>query len=154
MAIRHEELQPDLIHHSDRGLQYCSHEYQDLLSAHRIQPSVTEKYDPYENALAERMNGILKTEFLLEGGFPTTRLAQAAVKEAIDTYNYIRPHLSLNMKTPNQIHQSKTAKALGGFSGFEIKSKFVKTVNYFQDGASPLLEEPLLTHCCRYAGHL
>jgi putative transposase len=55
MAIRHEELQPDLIHHSDRGLQYCSHKYQDLLSAHRIQPSVTEKYDPYENALAERM---------------------------------------------------------------------------------------------------
>jgi hypothetical protein len=58
-------------------------------------------------------------------------LAQSAVKEAIDTYNYIRPHLSLNMKTPNQIHQSKTAKALGGFSSFEIKSKSVKNRQLF-----------------------
>jgi len=78
MAINQEELQPDLIHHSDRGLQYCCYEYQQLLRDHQIQPSMTEQYDPYENALAERMNGILKTEFLLEDGFPNSQLAQLA----------------------------------------------------------------------------
>lgn len=95
MAINQGELQPDLIHHSDRGLQYCCYEYQQLLGDHQIQSSMTEQYDPYENALAERMNGILKTEFLPENGFPTSRLAQFAIQEAIDTYNSVRPHLSL-----------------------------------------------------------
>jgi transposase InsO family protein len=115
MAINKEELQPGLIHHSDRGLQYCCYEYQHLLRDHQIQPSMTEHYDPYENALAERMNGILKTEFLLEDGFPNAQLAQFAIKEAIDTYNFLRPHLSLAMKTPHEIHQNKTPKveALG-----------------------------------------
>jgi len=115
MAIRQGELQPDLIHHSDRGLQYCCQEYQQLLCDHQIQPSMTEQYDPYENALAERMNGILKIEFLLEDGFKTSHLAQLAIEEAIKTYNSLRPHLSLNMKTPEEIHQNKTPKveALG-----------------------------------------
>jgi transposase InsO family protein len=115
MAIEQGDLQPDLIHHSDRGLQYCCHEYQQILGDHQIQPSMTEQYDPYENALAERMNGILKTEFLLEDGFPTSILAKFAIEEAIDTYNSIRPHLSLNMKTPQEVHQNKTPKveALG-----------------------------------------
>ncbi len=118
MAIKQGELQPDLIHHSDRGLQYCCHEYQQILCDHKIQPSMTEQYDPYENALAERMNGILKTEFLLEQGFPTSRIAQFAIEEAIDTYNSLRPHLSLNMKTPQEVHQNKPPKveALGGLN--------------------------------------
>ena len=110
MAINQRDLRHDLIHHSDRGLQYCSYEYQQLLNDHQIRPSMTEQYDPYENALAERMNGILKTEFLLEGGFPTSQLAQSAIKESIETYNSIRPHLSLDMKTPEEIHQNKTPK--------------------------------------------
>ncbi len=116
MAIKQSEPQPDLIHHSDRGLQYCCYEYQQLLRNHQIQPSMTEQYDPYENALAERMNGILKTEFLLEGGFPNSRLAQFAVEEAIDTYNSLRPHLSLDMKTPQEVHQNNppNVEALGG----------------------------------------
>ena len=115
MAINQEELQPDLIHHSNRGLQYCCYEYQQLLRDHQIQPSMTEQYDPYENALAERMNGILKTEFLLEDGFPNSQLAQLAIEEAIDTYNSLRPHLSLDMKTPQEVHQNKTpnVEALG-----------------------------------------
>jgi putative transposase len=113
MAIDQLDSQHCLIHHSDRGLQYCSHEYQQLLAQHHIKPSMTEQYDPYENALAERMNGILKTEFLLEGGFPTSRLARLAVEESIATYNQIRPHMSLNMKTPNHVHQSKDPKAFG-----------------------------------------
>lgn len=115
MAIEQGESQPGLIHHSDRGLQYCSYEYQQILRDHQIQPSMTEQYDPYENALAERMNGILKTEFLLESGFPTSSLARLAIEEAVDTYNSIRPHLSLNMKTPQEVHQNKTptTKAVG-----------------------------------------
>jgi len=115
MAIDQEEPQPGLIHHSDRGLQYCCYEYQQLLRDHQIQPSMTEQYDPYENALAERMNGMLKTEFLLEDGFPNSRLARFAIEEAIDTYNSLRPHLSLDMKTPQEIHQNKTPK--GGALG-------------------------------------
>lgn len=110
MAIRENEIHDELIHHSDRGLQYCCYEYQQLLKEHQIKPSMTEQSDPYENALAERMNGILKTEFCLEDGFPTAQLAQWAIEEAIETYNVLRPHLSLNMKTPIEIHQNKTPK--------------------------------------------
>jgi transposase InsO family protein len=115
MAVKQSAPQPDLIHHSDRGLQYCSYEYQQLLNDNRIKPSMTEQYDPYENALAERMNGILKTEFLLESGFPNAQLAKLVIQEAIETYNSLRPHLSLGMKTPTEIHQNKTPKigALG-----------------------------------------
>jgi transposase InsO family protein len=113
MAINQLDSPHGLIHHSDRGLQYCSNEYQQLLAQHNIRPSMTEQYDPYENALAERMNGILKTEYLLEGGFSTSQLARLAIEESIETYNQIRPHMSLNMKTPNQVHQSKDPKALG-----------------------------------------
>jgi len=105
MAVKEESFQPGLIHHSDRGLQYCSHEYQRLLGSNEIRPSMTEQSDPYENALAERMNGILKTEFFLEGGFPNTQIALLAVQEAIETYNSIRPHLSLNLRTPVEVHK-------------------------------------------------
>ena len=112
MAIRQREHQHELIHHSDRGLQYCSHEYQQLLAQHQIKPSMTEQDDPYENALAERMNGILKAEFLLEDGFPNNQLARLAIVESIEIYNTIRPHMSLNMRTPQQVHTSKDPKAL------------------------------------------
>jgi transposase InsO family protein len=108
MALKEERPQPGLVHHSDRGLQYCCYPYQQLLADHQIKPSMTEQYDPYENALAERMNGILKTEFMLEDGFQTTAIAKRAIQEAIQTYNTMRPHLSLGMDTPNQVHQNKT----------------------------------------------
>ena len=119
MAINQQGNQPGLIHHSDRGLQYCSHEYQLLLAQHQIKPNVTEQYDPNNNALAERMNGILKTEFLLEDGFPSSLLARKAIEESIETYNTIRPHMSLNMKTPQQVHLSKDPKAFEGFRVFQ-----------------------------------
>jgi transposase InsO family protein len=122
MAISQRDHQHELIHHSDRGLQYCSHEYQQLLVEHQIIPSMTEQYDPYENALAERMNGILKAEFLLEDGFPNSQLAKQAIEESIETYNTIRPHTSLNMRTPQQAHISKDPKALESFRVFEIKN--------------------------------
>jgi transposase InsO family protein len=115
MAISQQNHHPGLIHHSDRGFQYCCYEYQQLLAVHQITPSMTEQYDPYENALAERINGILKTEFLLEGGFPTSHLAHLAIEEAIETYNSLRPHLSLDMKTPEEIHQKQNPKEALGF---------------------------------------
>jgi len=94
-----------LIHHSDRGLQYCSSEYVNKANEHNIDMSMTEQSDPYENALAERMNRTIKEEFCLDCTLKTKSLAIAAVKQAIDLYNNIRPHLSLSLKTPNQQHQ-------------------------------------------------
>jgi transposase InsO family protein len=92
----------NLIHHSDRGLQYCSNPYTELLAAHEIQISMSEKGNPYENAVAERVNGILKGEFMLSETFKSKALTNQAVQEAIDTYNECRPHMSINYMTPNQ----------------------------------------------------
>ena len=94
-----------LIHHSDRGLQYCSREYTDILDDAGAAISMTEKSDPYENAIAERVNGILKGEFGLDDGFGDYELALAAVQKAIETYNNQRPHASCNYLTPEQAHQ-------------------------------------------------
>ncbi|MBV2190423.1 IS3 family transposase [Providencia rettgeri] len=94
-----------LIHHSDRGLQYCSSEYQEIHRNHNIQCSMTDGYDCYQNALAERVNGILKMEYLL---VKPRNLEQARrlVEESIQIYNERRPHLSLNYKTPDEVHRA------------------------------------------------
>jgi transposase InsO family protein len=89
-----------LIHHSDRGIQYCSHDYTSLLLSKRCRISMGESGNPYDNAIAERVNGILKHEFLLDSTFPDFETAQKAVREAIETYNTYRPHLSLDFQTP------------------------------------------------------
>ena len=100
-----------LIHHSDRGLQYCSNEYQKILDKSNIKPSMTETYDPYANAVAERVNGILKTEFLDYYGYKLPlNLMKTIVKESITVYNQERPHYSCYMKTPNQMHIQKDIK--------------------------------------------
>ena len=104
MAITKRQTKKALIHHSDRGLQYCSKIYQDVLSKNKIKPSMTDGYDCYQNALAERINGILKNEFLLEHCRPFLDL-QKTTKESIEIYNSVRPHLSLKMKTPNTKHE-------------------------------------------------
>ncbi|WP_232058299.1 IS3 family transposase [Nibribacter ruber] len=97
-------LQQDyLIHHSDRGLQYCSQGYVKLLKEKGIAISMTQSGDPLENALAERVNGILKEE-LLERTYPTFQEAQSAVATAISIYNHQRPHLSVDMLTPADAH--------------------------------------------------
>ena len=97
-----------LIHHSDRGIQYCSNEYQDRLKKNQILCSMTETYDPYANAVAERMNGILKDEFLIEEYNLNLESLKKLVKESIDVYNRKRPHHSCYMSTPEQMHlQSK-----------------------------------------------
>jgi len=95
----------DLIHHSDRGLQYCCADYISKLNASRISISMTEKGDPYENALAERINGILKTEFGLDGRFESFEQAKLVVQKAINVYNEQRPHASIDYMTPQQAHQ-------------------------------------------------
>jgi len=94
-----------LIHHSDRGLQYCSNEYQKMLTENELICSMTESYDPYQNAIAERVNGILKQEFILGIMISDMELMNLLIKESIDIYNNERPHLSCQMKTPNQMHK-------------------------------------------------
>ena len=96
--------QATLIHHSDRGSQYCCAEYVKLLEHYLIRISMTEKGDPYENAIAERVNGILKGDFLLEKAFASFEDAAAAVKQAVEKYNHIRPHESCDNLTPVQAH--------------------------------------------------
>ncbi len=99
-----------LIHHSDRGLQYCSNEYQQLLNDNDISSSMTEKYDPYENAIAERVNGILKQEFGVARNIKSLALKRALIKNAIEIYNNQRPHLSNHMLTPVQMHAQNKLK--------------------------------------------
>lgn len=99
-------LEP-LIHHSDRGCQYCSYEYTDLLKASKIKISMGEVGNPYENAIAERINGILKYEFEMTRGFESDAIATRSIDQAIETYNQLRPHLSCNYLTPDQAHQTK-----------------------------------------------
>ena len=93
------------IHHSDRGSQYCCHQYVAVLTARGLAISMTEHNHCYENCYAERVNGILKDEFNLDGKFRTRAHARRAIAEAILTYNARRPHTSLQLRTPNQAHQ-------------------------------------------------
>jgi len=101
-AIAGRKSNKSLIHHSDRGLQYCSPDYTDYLEKNNIQVSMTTKYDPYENAVAERVNGILKNEFLLDKTFLNEMEANQAISRSISVYNALRPHLSCNYLTPEQ----------------------------------------------------
>ena len=96
--------QEKLIHHSDRGSQYCSKGYVDLLTSGNIAVSMTENGDPYENAIAERVNGILKGEFDLYGTQTGLRETKGKIRENIKTYNQIRPHASCDYLTPEQAH--------------------------------------------------
>jgi len=93
-----------LIHHSDRGIQYCSDEYTGLLVKHGAQISMTEQDHVYENALAERVNGILKDEFMLGETLANYNVACQMVAEAIKLYNDERPHQSLGYATPSMRH--------------------------------------------------
>lgn len=115
MAVKKRSTSQRLIHHSDRGLQYCSSVYQNELEKCNITPSMTDGYDCYQNALAERINGILKGEFFIHT-CNTAKELKRLIKESITTYNNKRPHLSLNYKTPNFIHNKKSFEA--SFEGF------------------------------------
>jgi transposase InsO family protein len=102
-----DKPQSPLIHHSDRGLQYCCAEYITMLESKSIAISMTQNGDPYENALAERVNGILKSEFNLYRNFENFEDATNAVVVAINTYNHLRPHSSCNYLVPEQAHRQQ-----------------------------------------------
>lgn len=108
MALEQRQYSHPLMHHSDRGLQYCSEEYIRLSNEANVAISMTENGDPYENALAERMNKTLKDEFGLGGVLPSKQQAFRLAAEAVELYNNYRPHLSLNMKTPQNVHLQKS----------------------------------------------
>jgi putative transposase len=108
MAIRNRRYKSEpLIHHSDRGIQYCSNEYQRVLKQHNISCSMTENHDPYQNAIAERVNGILKQEFAIDRHVASQQMIQKIVTESIRIYNKDRPHYSCYMNTPEKMHQQR-----------------------------------------------
>jgi transposase InsO family protein len=107
MALSNNKNIEGLIHHSDRGIQYCSKEYVAILKRKNIQISMTENGDPYENALAERVNGILKGEYLKEQ-YDDRQRAKKEVAEAVLLYNTERLHMSIGLKTPEYIHRTST----------------------------------------------
>ncbi|WP_203226858.1 IS3 family transposase [Confluentibacter flavum] len=113
-----------LIHHSDRGLQYCANEYQKELSKHKINPSMTQNSDPYENAVAERINGILKQEFNIDKYNKDLPIMKQIIKETVAIYNEKRPHLSNHMLTPNLMHQQNKLKMKTYKTKYSIKNVF------------------------------
>ncbi|NVO58730.1 transposase, partial [Rhodobacteraceae bacterium B1Z28] len=104
-AIYHAKNTQGLIHHSDRGIQYCSNVYTQILKRKNIAISMTQENHCYENAMAERVNGILKDEFYLDQTFSSIAHAKRATKNAINLYNQVRLHLSLDFKTPNMVYK-------------------------------------------------
>ena len=119
MAIKNRKHKnQSLIHHSDRDLQYCSDDYQKTLKENFIKPRMTEQYDPYKNAIAELINGILKQEFAIAERNVDLKIKTTLIKNAIKIYNTKRPHLSNNMLTPIQIHKQN-----------KLKRKLYKTKN-------------------------
>ena len=109
MALKNRQRSTKFIHHSDRGLQYCSQEFQKVLQDNQGLASMTQGYDCYQNALAERMNGILKGEFLIYR-CNTRKELEKLIDQSIKTYNERRPHWALKFKTPSFVHD----KLLGG----------------------------------------
>lgn len=103
-ACRHRLYNHDPIHHSDRGCQYCSHTYVNTLRKNGIRISMAEAGNCYENAQAERINGILKTEFLLDQTFLNVEQARVVAVQAIQSYNCLRPHMALGMRKPNEVY--------------------------------------------------
>lgn len=104
---KEREKEEELIHHSDRGLQYCSHEYVKLLKRNKIGISMTENGDPLENAIAERVNGIIKDEYLQDYTARNLVEAREILDYVIDLYNNDRPHNSLGNHVPSFVHNSK-----------------------------------------------
>ena len=111
MAIKTVNPIDMLIHHSDRGIQYCCHAYTQFLHARGVLLSMTQNSDVYQNAVAERVNGILKIDFFLNQTFRSIHQAVRCVKQSVSIYNNERPHLSLGYQTPQAVYQ-KSQKQL------------------------------------------
>lgn len=106
-ALRQCKNTKGLIHHSDRGIQYCCYPYTDVLRKWGVVVSMGEAGNCYDNAIAERVNGILKGEYLLDSEFIDQKQAELAVRQAIYLYNHKRPHWSLKLKKPAEVHGCK-----------------------------------------------
>lgn len=122
ISIKKKEL--ELIHHSDRGTQYCSSEYVKLLENNNIAISMTENGDPLENAIAERVNGIIKEEYLNDYQTDNIEEARDLLEAVVDLYNNERPHMSIGNLTPNQVHHNniKTEKL---WKNYYVKSSII-----------------------------
>lgn len=104
-ALMHRQYDLPLIHHSDRGLQYCSTAYTEVLKNAKMAISMTQDGSPYDNAVAERINGILKQEYSLDEMIENEKTLHLMVDQAINSYNNYRPHWSCHLLTPQQMHQ-------------------------------------------------
>lgn len=101
------DISSRLIHHSDRGCQYCSNEYVSELNKYGVSISMTQSGDPLENAIAERANGILKVEWLYKMTIATRDECRSVLERIIRFYNTERPHMSVGMQTPESVHQQE-----------------------------------------------
>ena len=111
MAIKNRKYPTEkLIHHCDRGFQYCNPRYVHLAERNNLIMSMTEQYDPYENAIAERINKTLKYEYNLKETIKNNQLAVKMTKEAVGIYNNLRMHYSLDFRKPNDVHQNPNIK--------------------------------------------
>jgi putative transposase len=115
-----------LIHHSDRGIQYCCIEYVNLLQDHGIAISMTENGDPLENAIAERLNGIIKEEFLNHYSLKNQSEVMNALNQSVAVYNTLRPHMSCAMLTPDDVHQNNLPILRTWKNYYKQKPTFVK----------------------------
>lgn len=105
-ALRHNpNITDKLIHHSDRGVQYCSFKYVEILNKYSIKISMTHGASPHQNSIAERVNGIIKEEWLYDLTLKNQKQAERKIKEIVSIYNTYRPHQTLNNKTPDQVHK-------------------------------------------------
>jgi putative transposase len=130
MALKNKTTMGNkLIHHSDRGIQYCCSEYVSLLKQNAIQISMTENGDPLENPIAERVNGIIKQEYLSHYQINSQYQAMQLLESIIKRYNEQRPHQGINMLTPEVVHQ----KQLSVNKRWGMKNQITNIVNALQD---------------------
>jgi transposase InsO family protein len=121
-----------VIHHSDRGIQYCSNEYTQILHTNKMRISMTEENHCYENAIAERVNGILKDEYMLASSFKDLSMVRKACSEVIALYNEKRPHWSLGLKMPEEVHNGVYGEFLEGDEA--VQKVFCHPFNYCMQG--------------------
>lgn len=111
MAVKNRKYPNEqLIHHSDRGIQYCNPAYTEFVEQNGLTISMTQQYDPYENAVAERINRTLKYEYGLKQTIKNVTLARKITRRAVKIYNTKRPHFSLKLKTPKFVHLNQGIK--------------------------------------------
>ena len=126
-----------LIHHSDHGVQYASRDYLGLLTRHGIRSSMGRVGNAYDNAVAERVNGILKLEYLLDQRFPDAQTAKKAVQQAIHLYNTDRPHLSLQYRTPEQVYRQTGLRWAAAIPGAPAQAQGAVKGRSIPTGCSP-----------------